>query len=83
MAHFYHTLLTAIGLKKDYSQVVVPPESERRKQVEYLRQFRVLLLVDECDYLSLVASIESPERAQQEFAQARDRYNGMWGAWVQ
>ncbi len=39
MAHFSHTLLTAIGLKNGYSQVVVPPESERRKQVEYLRNF--------------------------------------------
>ena len=77
--------------KKDYSQVVFSPESERRKQVEYLRKFCALLLVDgwddfdsavEAANVSLVASIESPERAQQEFAQAGDHYNEMWGYWV-
>jgi hypothetical protein len=78
--------------KKDYSQVVFFPESERRKQVEYLRKLCALLLVDgwgdfdsalEAAIVSLVVSIESPERVQQEYAQASDHYNEMWGAWVQ
>ena len=90
MAHLFHILLTAIGLKKLFSGVF-SPESERRKQVEYLRKFCALLLVDgwadfdsavEAANVSLVASIESPERAQQEFAQAGDHYNEMWGYWV-
>ena len=88
MASSFHTLLTTIGLKKDYSHVVLPPESERRKHVERLRQLRALLHTDgETNFQQtvaattdcLVASIESPERAQEEFARARDLYNGMWG----
>ena len=71
--------------------MVFSPESERRKQVEYLRKFCALLLVDgwddfdsavEAANVSLVAIIEPPERAQQEFAQAGDHYNEMWGYWV-
>ena len=88
MAGFFHTLLTTIGLKKDYSHVILPPESERREHVERLRQLIALLLADEertfhpfvaaaTDHL--VASIESSERAREEFAEARDLYNGMWG----
>ena len=91
MAHLFHILLTAIGQKKTILRWFFSPESERRKQVEYLRKFCALLLVDgwddfdsavEAANVSLVASIESPERAQQEFAQAGDHYNEMWGYWV-
>ena len=88
MTGFFHTVLTAIGLKKDYSHVILPSESERREHVERLRQLRALMLADEertfhsfvaaaTDHL--VASIESPQRAREEFAEARDLYNGMWG----
>tara|TARA_B110000196_G_C21066930_1_gene625379 strand:+ start:417 stop:695 length:279 start_codon:yes stop_codon:yes gene_type:complete len=92
MAHLFHILLTAIGLKKRLFSGDFFPESERRKQVEYLRKLCALLLVDgwgdfdsalEAAIVSLVVSIESPERVQQEYAQASDHYNEMWGAWVQ
>tara|TARA_Y100000588_G_scaffold37808_1_gene36158 strand:- start:518 stop:910 length:393 start_codon:yes stop_codon:yes gene_type:complete len=88
MSGFLHILLTTIGLKKDCSHVILPPESERWEHVEHLRHLLALLLADgertfhpvvaaATDHL--VASIKSPERALEEFAEARDLYNGMWG----
>jgi hypothetical protein len=84
----FKQILSAFGLKKDHSHVVVPPLEMRREMLSRLRRFHEMLIADEEKNFSttversaslLALSLEEDARAKEFFAKSRLAFNGMWG----